>query len=278
MNLIIKQGNPLPKMTAAQIFDTIRRQGPMKAMEFNGQDVDGWYEQAKLMGVRGILFNDVVISKLGNELAGVSRNGWDSQGLVLDGEFYCHGMSQQDIVSAVKVPSGLTDRLDFYVFDIINFKDLQTTRMHALEMYTDSQPKRTKLVRPTTVVGNPLKALDYWLKMGYEGVVFRHPHAAYHTGPQPTLLKYKNFKEIDVKVCCRYEGEGKYKGMLGGFRCRTSLATYVNVGGGYSDEERQRWWDCKVEDLPIDISIKYQYLSPDNVPVHPSFIKTLPTI
>ena len=47
----------------------------------------------------------------------------------------------------------------------------------------------------------------------------------------------------DLLVHSIYEGKGKYEGMLGGVRVHFNNNTDNGVGGGFSDKQRQLFWD-----------------------------------
>ena len=283
MNLIIKPSLPRVK-TNAELFAEIKTHGPMCAMEFDPlkHDTREWIDQPKLQGVRGILYKDVVYSKLGNELEGVSRlrDFWYSPDLILDGEFYIHGASQQDIVSAVKnVDSPHWPSLKFHVFDAVMYRKTQVDRLNAARACVDALNSQwITFVNWTRTKLSAEENLKYHVGNNFEGVILRHSQAWYNYGPQPTLLKLKPFLEMDVNVCDRYEGTDGAVGMLGGFYCETDDNKPVNVGGGFTLDERIKFWLCDAAEIPRRISIKYQYKSNDGIPVHPNFIKTLPSI
>ena len=52
-------------------------------------------------------------------------------------------------------------------------------------------------------------------EQGYEGVVLRHPDVPYHEGRSNHLLKYKFFKEADLRIVGIIDGEGRLAGTLG---------------------------------------------------------------
>lgn len=79
-------------------------------------------------------------------------------------------------------------------------------------------------------------------KRGGEGIMLNTFEGYYELKRSNSLLKVKYVESMDLKVIDIQEGTGKYEGMLGalvvdykGYR--------VGVGSGFSDEERQRFWD-----------------------------------
>jgi len=68
----------------------------------------------------------------------------------------------------------------------------------------------------------------------------------------------------------KYEGEGKHAGRLGGLVCRTPSGATFNVGGGFTDFQREKYWQQNVTGKVIRIS--YQCLTNDGIPRHPNFL------
>jgi DNA ligase-1 len=74
---------------------------------------------------------------------------------------------------------------------------------------------------------------------GYEGAVIKNFDFVWEPKRVKGMGKIKAENEADLIVVGWEEGDGKYAGMLGALVCETSDGKVrVNVGGGYSDEER----------------------------------------
>ena len=91
-------------------------------------------------------------------------------------------------------------------------------------------------------------------KRGGEGIMLNTFEGHYELKRSNTLLKVKYVESMDLKVVDIQEGTGKYEGMLGalvvdykGYR--------VGVGSGFSDEERQRFWDNPEEIIGKTIEV-----------------------
>lgn len=71
------------------------------------------------------------------------------------------------------------------------------------------------------------------------------------------LLKVKSFLSCDVECIGVYEGDGKYKGMLGGI-----IVDYkgyeVGVGSGFDDATREHLWKHQGEVVGRIVQIKYK--------------------
>lgn len=89
---------------------------------------------------------------------------------------------------------------------------------------------------------------------GGEGIMLNTMEGPYEIKRSNNLLKVKYNKSLDLKVVDILEGTNKYKGMMGalvvdykGYR--------VGVGSGFSDEERQRFWDNPEEIIGKTIEV-----------------------
>lgn len=103
--------------------------------------------------------------------------------------------------------------------------------------------------------------IDCWLKkfvsMGYEGLIIRGTDSTYDWKRSKSLYKLKLFKDIDLPVIKVLEGDGKYKNSLGAVVVDYQ-GNNVNVGSGFTDEQRKYYWDNPQEILNHIIEIRYQ--------------------
>ena len=83
---------------------------------------------------------------------------------------------------------------------------------------------------------------------GYEGVMIKDPDAPYECKRTHAWLKAKPFIEVTLEVKDVEEGTGRNDGRLGAFVSEGIDAgrhIHVNVGSGYSDANRDNFWDCR---------------------------------
>ena len=89
---------------------------------------------------------------------------------------------------------------------------------------------------------------------GGEGIMLNTMEGLYEIKRSNNLLKVKYNESLDLKVVDIQEGTGKYEGMLG-----AAIVEYkgyrVGVGSGFSDEERQRFWDNPEEIIGKTIEV-----------------------
>jgi DNA ligase-1 len=92
---------------------------------------------------------------------------------------------------------------------------------------------------------------DYMKAMveaGYEGVMIKEPDALYECKRTTSWLKMKPFIEVSLAVTAVEEGTGRNRGKLGAIVCEgidDGKRIVVNVGSGFTDEQRAEFWASK---------------------------------
>lgn len=124
--------------------------------------------------------------------------------------------------------------------DLPNVKALAFEKV---DLATDEGQLRFKEINAQAVAG------------GYEGIMIKDPEAGYECKRSVAWLKLKPFIEVSLGVTDVEEGTGKNVGRLGAFVCSGmddgKLIT-VNVGSGFSDDNRIEFWNSRSE-LPGSI-------------------------
>ena len=185
-------------------------------------------------------------------------------GLNTDGELYFHGMSRDDIVSRVnRKKNKHPDEgvIQFHIFDYINFQDLQAERVVKLG--------REQFEEPLVLVPTHIITLDqiadytnYYLNLGYEGIILRHPLGIYETKRSNAMLKHKP-TEIDYYVILGVKEaiseDGELKGMVGAFTVLSPGKDTFEVGAGkLTHSERIDLWLRKDEILYKMLKVKHE--------------------
>lgn len=83
------------------------------------------------------------------------------------------------------------------------------------------------------------------IEAGYEGIMVKDPEAPYETKRVFHWLKVKPFIEVTLKIVGWEEGTGKNVGKLGAWLMEgedDGRKIRCNVGGGFSDKEREDFW------------------------------------
>lgn len=129
---------------------------------------------------------------------------------VLDGELYIHGVSLQNIISAVKKSNELTPLLEFWIFDIPSDKPFYLRDACLEEVHRTIQDLRFGAEKfPIKVVLNEWveskeharSFMNYWLERGFEGMMLRNVRGMYEWNHRSRdLQKWKDFKDAEFLV------------------------------------------------------------------------------
>lgn len=93
--------------------------------------------------------------------------------------------------------------------------------------------------------------------MGLEGVMVKDADAPYECKRTTAWLKLKPFIEVSLTVREVEEGTGRNVGRLGAIVCEgvdDGKTIFVNVGSGFSDADRDRFWDAR--DSVVDQTVE----------------------
>lgn len=96
-----------------------------------------------------------------------------------------------------------------------------------------------------------------FVNVGWEGCMVKDWNGIYEFKRTKGMFKMKLMDTADLVVVDVYEGEGKYKGMLGGVYVDYK-GYQVGVGSGWSDEQRQQYWEDKNRIVGKTIEVAYQ--------------------
>jgi DNA ligase-1 len=83
------------------------------------------------------------------------------------------------------------------------------------------------------------------VEAGFEGIMIKDPEAKYVAKRDVAWLKAKPFIEVSLTVTAVEEGTGRNVGKLGALVCEgvdDGKRIVVNVGSGFSDDQRGEFW------------------------------------
>ena len=103
------------------------------------------------------------------------------------------------------------------------------------------------------------KWLDYAEENDMEGIMI-NLNTPYECKRTKNLIKVKKFYTLDLKVVDAVEGDGRLKGTLGALVVDYKGNT-VNVGSGFSDEQRKDFWENKDSIIGRVIEVKYKEIT-----------------
>jgi len=100
---------------------------------------------------------------------------------------------------------------------------------------------------------------DYNKKMvaeGFEGIMIKDPDSKYECKRSTSWLKQKPFIEVSLTVIETEEGTGRNAGKMGALVCEgveDGKTIKVNVGSGFSDKDRDEFWECRVDGQVVEV-------------------------
>lgn len=196
-------------------------------------------------------------------------------GEVLDGEIYIQGATFQEIIRLVKkYRKGETEKLEYWCYDMampnISFEQRSENLLHVLSALEEMErSSNIKFVRTEkTYSEEDLKRKhDKWVKEFYEGAILRNPKDTYHfNGRVVGLLKYKEFFDKEVTIIGGVGGKGLEEGCVI-FLVRDEFGNEFRSRPKGTRETRRKWLRDIDSLIGKKLTIRYQELSEDNVPV-----------
>jgi DNA ligase-1 len=249
-----------------------------------------WAASRKMDGLRCVLKNGKLYSRNGKEVIGFDHIVGELNSLgeyeLIDGELYSPEIGFQEIQGYVMRKKNVVEedkkKIFYNIFAMINKTTTTPEMVLAIEKLRAKNHRTYLRFVEYTIIDNDfekIKALDkLWVSEGYEGVMLRSMDVVYDWKRSDALLKFKSFKEEDLKIVDAIEGAGKYKGMLGAFLCRGKVEGHrieTECGSGYNDKQRAEFWKNRQKMIGTLIEVKYQGLSDDKTSLRfPIFRKT----
>jgi len=261
----------------------------------NFSDLDWAYYNVKIDGIRCICtvnsITDITfITRSGlpiqefltvNIKKDIQANIEHLQGKVLDGEIYSsHFQKLMRIVSRKHVNMDsvlIRESTRYKIFDIISDSHLQLVdRVENLKKI-DEQLKGIFLQTIKYFkVRNDFALIDKiarkYIDRGAEGIILKHPFKQYEYKRSNYWLKFKNKDTIDLKCIGYYNGKAgtDIEHMLGGI-----ILDYdgikLSCGSGFSENERQTYWDNRSELIGQMVEISYMEKTKTGSIRHPVF-------
>ena len=244
------------------------------------------FVQPKLNGVRCLAFWEddevVLMSRQGKQynLPHIKEElrTFLPKNAVFDGEIYIHGISLQNINRLVKKwrPEE-SPALEYHVYDFFNPDEMDKTYLYRFNQYRsravfDGVKSARCFFHSTFTVESQeelMSTLSDFEECGYEGLIIRKMDALYKLGHRShDLLKVKNFKDDEFKIVGATEANGADKGTVV-WVCETKDGKEFGVRPMGTREQRKEWFDNREQFYGKKLTVKYQELSDDDVPIFP---------
>lgn len=237
-------------------------------------DVSRYLVSEKLDGVRAIWDGASLRFRSGKE---INAPRWFLDGLPkrpLDGELWIARGSFERLSGIVRrdVPDDAEWRqVRYMIFELPGAPGTFSERAEAMRQIAreTNVPWLREIEQFPVVDRNSLqKRLKEVVKAGGEGLMLHRADAVYETGRSDVLLKMKPWEDAEAVVIGHVPGKGKYAGMLGALRVRTSDGRKFSLGTGFTDEQRRN-------PPPIGSTVTYRYrdMTGSGLPRFASFLR-----
>ena len=242
----------------------------------------------KLNGTRTAFVGDKCMTRQGKEYKGLNHIISDLQKIVgtkmfVDGELLYKNKEGLSDSEAFQKGTGIAmskdndkSELKLVIFDMFPLDEFWNGK--SKEPYSNRKKHLIELGEKITALGTDnleivqmcyegydhseiWKWLDYAEQNDWEGVIL-NIDTPYECKRTKNLIKVKKFYTYDLEVVGVEEGTGRNKGTLGALVVKYKNNT-VNVGSGFTDEERSYYWNNQNEIIGRVIEVKYKEITTD---------------
>lgn len=243
----------------------------------------------KLNGVRATFYKGELYARSGVPYEGLqhitnvlcSPRCPEFDGLVFDGELTLLDKSDLNDNEAFRKATGIINSDDedktsicYTIFDVITEKEFDsgegtmtyTSRRMALDAVSSMLPTDGHVrILPVLYMGYDQSKIDELLermvKEDKEGLMV-NLDVPYKRKRHNGILKVKRFYTMDLPIIECEEGSGRLSGTLGAFVLRYK-GNEVRVGSGFTDEQRDAFWNRRDELAGVLCEVKYKEISSD---------------
>lgn len=202
-----------------------------------------------------------------------------TKGMVYDGEIigkHREFADMQELVFNKEVKEKQGTLMIFDVLPIEEFKQGESTKtlierkqelVAIFSQFTSDDPEVSLFEHLRHITGSEVFSsedeeaiqsyYEAYIDHGYEGLMIKDAHSKYVCKRSKAWAKWKPFETGDFEIIGSYEGKGKYERMLGGFIIDFE-GNPVEVGSGFTDEERKEFWEKRNELVGKVIEVQYK--------------------
>ena len=231
-----------------------------------------YYVTLKLDGNRCIIDNRNDVPKAYSR-NGVEIKGLDSflnslnlpKGKIYDGELLPRNIDnisskdQYKEISSIMRTKGEKpkDKITYHIFDIIDYELPYMQRRNFIDGIENTEYQQVcEVLYKGQISGAIFKLLDEVVESGQEGLMANDIKGTYESKRVKSILKFKKFNTVDLKCIGVEQGEKKYANTLGAIICEYKGNT-VKVGSGFTDSQRDYYWENQDEIIGRVVEIQY---------------------
>lgn len=272
--------NLIPEWEVQQAY-TVEKYPLKEGTEF-------WLTQ-KLNGARATLYEGQLLARSGMPYKGLEHItdalSWlRVAGFVADGELTLKDKGDLSDNEAFRVSTGIlnSDNVNktvicYTIFDMIPVKDFDALKPQVTYRYrrdilnqfaeriadTDGAVKVLPVLYHGTDQSKIEELLEQMVREDKEGLMI-NTDAPYRRTRHKGILKVKRFYTMDLPIIRCEEGTGRLSGTLGAFVLKYK-ENEVKVGSGFTDEQREQFWNNRDDMEGLLCEVKYKEISQDKV-------------
>lgn len=249
------------KLDGNRCLAIVDNEGKVKFFTRAGQPITGLTEiENKLSALKGI-----------------------EKGFVLDGELLLENtekLHSKDLFQATQKvvrKDGEKSGLIFYIFDVMGYDGFLKGKSHGtyqvrreeglVTLAEYFEDEKCIEILPVLYKGSDKDIIPSLLlsveEQGHEGLMINTADGYYQTKRTSDLLKVKSFKSGDLLCMGFEEGSGRNEGRLGAILVEYKGGT-TKVGSGFSDADREYYWNNRDEIYRKIVEVKYFEESKDS--------------
>lgn len=270
--------NLIPEWEVQQAY-TVEKYPLKEGTEF-------WLTQ-KLNGARATLYEGQLLARSGMPYKGLEHItdalSWlRVAGFVADGELTLKDKGDLSDNEAFRVSTGIlnSDNVNktvicYTIFDMIPVKDFDALKPQVTYRYrrdilnqfaeriadTDGAVKVLPVLYHGTDQSKIEELLEQMVREDKEGLMI-NTDAPYRRTRHKGILKVKRFYTMDLPIIRCEEGTGRLSGTLGAFVLKYKK-NEVKVGSGFTDEQREQFWNNRDDMEGLLCEVKYKEISQD---------------
>lgn len=245
-----------------------------------------WLTQ-KLNGARATLYEGQLLARSGMPYKGLEHItdalSWlRVAGFVADGELTLKDKGDLSDNEAFRVSTGIlnSDNVNktvicYTIFDMIPVKDFDALKPQVTYRYrrdilnqfaeriadTDGAVKVLPVLYHGTDQSKIEELLERMVREDKEGLMI-NTDVPYRRTRHKGILKVKRFYTMDLPIIRCEEGTGRLSGTLGAFVLKYK-ENEVKVGSGFTDEQREQFWNSRDDMDGLLCEVKYKEISQD---------------
>lgn len=239
--------------------------------------------EEKLNGINCSDLNNIMLSRQGKELSNLGHiieqlNQLSFKGYYYNGELVrknvdniTNGENFRLTTSIVNSDAEDKTMIDFIVFDLLPIEEFYQGKsklkykerlklLKQLKQETEEKGLLNLNIPKIYYEGTDINVIDEYLDLATqedkEGLM-AIKDCEWKNKRHQGILKVKKFLTADCTITGYEEGDGKYKGLLGSFIIDYK-GNKVNVGSGYTDEQRQEYWNNKDKYINRVLEVKFK--------------------